>query len=77
MYNIIETPCTAGECATAFPNWQKDGMGKTTMAVWKRGTQQQITTQETPDALHDFKEVVTFKLTGGWVRDEEKLSAKK
>jgi hypothetical protein len=24
-----------------------------------------------------FKEVITFKLTGGWVRDETKLSAKK
>jgi len=27
--------------------------------------------------MHDFKEVVTFKVTGGWVRDERKLSAKK
>jgi hypothetical protein len=36
--------------------------------VWKRGTQQPLTLQETLEALHDFKEVVTFKLTGGWSR---------
>jgi hypothetical protein len=52
-------------------------VGTLDRAVWKRGTQQQITTQETLDALHDFKEVVTFKLTGGWVKDETKFSAKK
>ena len=52
-------------------------VGTLDKTAWKRGTQQQITTQETLDALHDFKEVVTFKLTGGWVRDEKKLSAKK
>jgi hypothetical protein len=46
-------------------------------ATWKRGTQQQMTLQEMLEALHDFKEVVRFKLTGGWVRDEAKLSAKK
>jgi len=28
-------------------------------------TQQQMTLQEMLEALHDFKEVVTFKLTGG------------
>ncbi len=44
---------------------------------WKRGTQQKMTLQEMLEALHDFKEVVTFKLTGGWVRDEKKLPAKK
>lgn len=52
-------------------------VGTLDRTVWKRGTQQQITTQETLDALHDFKEAVTFKLTGGWVRDEAKFSAKK
>ncbi len=36
--------------------------------AWKRGTQQQLTMQEMVEALHDFKEVVTFKLTGGWSR---------
>jgi hypothetical protein len=37
-------------------------------AIWKRGTQQRLTLQEMLDALHDFKEVVTFKVTGGgWV----------
>jgi hypothetical protein len=44
--------------------------------VWKRGTLQPLTLQETLEALHDFKDVVTFKLTGGWVRDEKKHSAK-
>jgi hypothetical protein len=48
-------------------------VGTLDRSVWKRGIQQQITTQETLDALHDFNEVVTFKLTGGWVRDEKKL----
>ena len=41
------------------------------------GTQQRSTLQEALETLHDFKEVVTFKLTGGWVRDEKKLSAKR
>jgi hypothetical protein len=36
--------------------------------AWKRGTQQQLNPQEMFDALHDFKEAVTFKLTGGWGR---------
>jgi len=36
--------------------------------TWKRGTQQPLTLQEMLDALHDFKEVVTFKVTrGGWI----------
>ena len=52
-------------------------LGTLDKAVWKRGTQQPLTLQEMLEALHDFKEVVTFKLTGGWVRDERKLSAKK
>lgn len=52
-------------------------IGTLDKAVWKRGTQQPMTVQEMLDALHDFKEVVTFKLTGGWVRDEAKHSAKK
>ncbi len=30
--------------------------------AWKRGTQQQLSLQEMLDELHDFKEVVTFKL---------------
>jgi len=33
--------------------------------------------QEMLAVLYDFKEVVTFKLPGGWVRDETKVSAKK
>jgi len=45
-------------------------VGTTEKSVWKRGTQQPLTLQETLDTLHDFKEVVTFQLTGGWVRDE-------
>jgi hypothetical protein len=52
-------------------------VGTLERATWKRGTQQPMILQEMLEALHDFKEVVTFKLTGGWVRDEAKLSAKK
>jgi len=52
-------------------------LGTLDKPVWKRGTQQQMTLQEMLEAMHDFKEVVTFKVTGGWVRDERKLSAKK
>jgi hypothetical protein len=52
-------------------------VGTLDKTTWKHATQQQLTIQETLDALHDFKDVVTFKLTGGWVRDESKLSAKK
>lgn len=43
-------------------------VGTMERAIWKRGTQQRLTLQEMLDALHDFKEVVTFKVTGGgWV----------
>ena len=52
-------------------------LGTLDRPAWKRGTQQQLFLQEMLEELHDFKEVVTFKLAGGWVRDETKLSAKK
>ncbi len=52
-------------------------IGTLEKAVWKQGTQQHMTMQEMLGALHDFKEVVTFKVTGGWMRDEAKPSAKK
>ena len=52
-------------------------LGTLEKPTWKRGTQQPMTLQEMLEALHDFKEVVTFKVTRGWVRDETKLSAKK
>jgi len=52
-------------------------LGTLDRPAWKHGTQQQMTLQEMLEALHDFKEVVTFKLTGGWVRDETKLPAQK
>jgi len=42
-------------------------VGTLDRAMWKRGTQQPLTLQETLDALHDFKEVVTVKVTGGWM----------
>lgn len=45
--------------------------------TWKRGTQQRLTLPETLDALHDFRDVVTFKLTGGWTKDERQPSAKR
>jgi len=52
-------------------------IGTLDRAVWKRGTQQPLNLQETLEALHDFKEVITFKVTGGWMRDEAKPSTKK
>jgi hypothetical protein len=51
-------------------------VGTLEKSVWKRGTQQPLTLQEMLEALHDFKDVVTFKLIGGWVRDEKKHLAK-
>lgn len=44
-------------------------LGTEDRPAWKRGTQQQMTPQESLEALHDFKEVVTFKVTGGWSRE--------
>ena len=41
-------------------------IGTEDRTVWKRGMQQPLTIQEALEALHDFKEVVTFKITGGW-----------
>ena len=52
-------------------------VGTLDKTMWMRGTQQQMSMHETLDALHDFKEVVTFKVTGGWMRDEAKSSTKK
>jgi hypothetical protein len=43
-------------------------VGTMDRAIWKRGTQQPLTLQETIDALHDFKESVLFKVVrGGWM----------
>jgi len=55
----------------------KIGRSLAQFTMWKRGTQQPLNLQETLEALHDFKEVITFKVTGGWMRDEAKLSTKK
>jgi hypothetical protein len=41
-------------------------IGTLEKAAWKRGTQQHLAPQEMLDALHDFKDVVTLRLTGGW-----------
>jgi hypothetical protein len=41
-------------------------IGTEDRTAWKRGMQQPLTLQEALEALHDFKEVVTFKITGGW-----------
>ena len=43
-------------------------IGTVERATWKRTMQNQLPTQVTLDALHDFKEVVSFKPTGGWGR---------
>ena len=55
---------------------RSDREGVCTLTM-NRPLQMNLLTSEMLEALHDFKEVVTFKLTGGWVRDETKLSAKK
>src|SRR5258708_33241246 len=52
-------------------------LGTLDRPAWKHGTQQQMNLQEMLEALHDFKTVVTFKVTGGWVKDEAKLPVKK
>lgn len=52
-------------------------LGTTDKATWKQGTNQQMTMEEMFEELHDFKEVVTFKVTGGWMPDTEKSSKKK
>ena len=36
--------------------------------TWKRTMQSHLPTQVTLDALHDFKDVVSFIPTGGWGR---------
>ena len=41
-------------------------IGTEDRTAWKRGMQQPLTLQEALEVLHDFKEVVTFKITGGW-----------
>jgi len=43
-------------------------IGTVERATWKRTMQNQLPIQDTLDALHDFKEVVSFKPTGGWRR---------
>ena len=42
--------------------------GTVELPTWKRTMQSQLPTQVTLDALHDFKEVVSFKPAGGWRR---------
>jgi hypothetical protein len=47
-------------------------VGTLERTMWKRGTQQLLTLQETLDALHDFKETLSFKVTGGgWMPPKE------
>jgi len=43
-------------------------IGTLDRAEWKRIAQNQLPLQDTLEALHDFKEVVTFKPVGGWSR---------
>ena len=43
-------------------------IGTVEKATWKRTMQSQLPLQVTLDALHDLKEVVSFKPTGGWGR---------
>ena len=41
-------------------------VGTLEKAVWKRGVKDPLMTDEVLEALHDFREVVTFKPVGGW-----------
>ena len=41
-------------------------IGTVDRADWKHIEQDQLPVQDTLEALHDFKEVVTFKPAGGW-----------
>jgi len=43
-------------------------IGTVERATWKRTMQNQLPIQDVLEALHDFREVVSFKPTGGWVR---------
>jgi hypothetical protein len=40
-------------------------LGTQDRPAWKEGTQQQTTIQDAFDTLHDFKQVLTFTVTGG------------
>ncbi len=42
-------------------------IGTLDRADWKRGTSEQLTLEKLVQALHDFKNVVQFKLVGGWI----------
>lgn len=42
-------------------------VGTLEKAAWRFGAQHLLTLQETLGALHDFREDVTFKVTGGWM----------
>lgn len=42
-------------------------LGTLDRADWLQGTQTPLTIQEMRDRLHDFKEVLQVKPTGGWV----------
>jgi hypothetical protein len=52
-------------------------LGTMDRGVWKSGTRVQGTIQDALSVLHDFKEVVTFKVTGGWMRVEKKSRPRK
>ncbi len=41
-------------------------LGTQDRPAWKQGTQQQVTFKDALETLHDFKEELTFKVTGGW-----------
>jgi hypothetical protein len=43
-------------------------IGTLDRADWKRIDQEKLPIQDTIEALHDFKDVVTFKPMGGWRR---------
>jgi hypothetical protein len=38
---------------------------------WKRGLKTPLSIPEMREGVHDFKQVLTIQVTGGWVRDEK------
>ena len=52
-------------------------IGTLARPAWKRETQQQLNPQGMFEVLHDFKEVVTFKLVGSWSEQKVDLQAQK
>jgi hypothetical protein len=64
------TALTGGRKTT----WTDDDffiVGTLDRADWKRGLKTPLSIPEMMEGLHDFKQVLTIQVTGGWVRDDK------